>query len=789
MDREALLRTIGEEFEDPYGLHEILWIRTPVAVLLCRPDGEVLLASGGYARLFGASPPPGMNLRRDGVAGQGSEEATFAEAMRTGVAYLHASWYERLDAEGHPSAPAGRLAVEGYALRIDGGRGGRQHVLVTLRDVTDRLQDIVERQRIADELAARERHFRAIAEQGSDAVYLTGANGTIGWASPSVEHMLGYRPDELVGRHAAELGHPDDYPAMLGVLPTLLGQPGTPVTARYRIRHKEGRWIWVEARMVNLLHDPTVHALVASHRDVTAEHVAVEQLREQQRMLEEAQAVAHIGSLEIREDELPLVRWSHEAFRIFGFSEETPATYDRARSAIPKEDWKALGEAFAATWSDGRPIDLEHRVLRSDGTLRWVRLKTAIPEGGVPGRRRLTGTIQDITERKQLEAQLLQAQKMEAVGQLAGGVAHDFNNALSVILGFGGVMLAELPADSRLRADLDHVLAAGEHARDLVRQLLAFSRRQVLQPIVLDVNEAICEADRMLARTLGENVHVKLALAPSLALVKVDPAQLTQVVLNLAINARDAMPEGGLLTIETANAHLDAEYARQHPELTPGDYVLIAVTDTGIGIAPAVRDRIFEPFFTTKASGKGTGLGLSTVYGIVRQSGGHIWVYSELGQGTTFKIYLPVTDERARSAVASETPLEGRLGGTETVLVVEDEPGVREFVRRALMQHGYHVLEAPHAEAAMALMHEYHGPVDLLLTDVVLPGLSGRHLAVWLAERRPDLRVLYMSGYTEDTIVHRGVLNGGAPFLEKPFLSDTLARRVRQVLDAPARGA
>jgi nitrogen-specific signal transduction histidine kinase len=391
--------------------------------------------------------------------------------------------------------------------------------------------------------------------------------------------------------------------------------------------------------------------------------------------------------------------------------------------------------------------------------------------------------VLDITERKQLQQQLIQSQKMEAVGRLAGGVAHDFNNLLTAIFGYAELLTEELPEGSPARKDVEEIRKASERAASLTRQLLAFSRQQVLQPVVLSVNDLVEDVEKMLRRLIGADVELRTALAPDAGNVRADPGQLEQVILNLAVNARDAMPTGGKLTIETQNAELSEMYAEAHQPVVPGAYVMLAVSDTGVGMDAKTQGRIFEPFFTTKGKNKGTGLGLSTVYGIVKQSGGYIWTYSEPGHGTTFKVYLPHVDAPVEPAVRPPDP-GGALAGTETVLLAEDDELLRPLARGLLEKLGYTVLDAGTAAEALTLARAHEGPIHLLIADVVMPGESGRLLARRLAELRPDLRVLYTSGYTDEAIVHHGMLEPGLNYLQKPFTPAALAGKVREVLDA-----
>jgi PAS domain S-box-containing protein len=425
----------------------------------------------------------------------------------------------------------------------------------------------------------------------------------------------------------------------------------------------------------------------------------------------------------------------------------------------------------------------EQRFRRLDGVTVQVEVAAApFTHEGSPAALLLA---RDVTTQRSLEEQLRQSQKLEAVGQLAGGVAHDFNNLLTVILGYCQLLRAEIRPSHPFREELEEIHRAAESAARLTGQLLAFSRRHVVQPRLVDINEALAGLDKMLRRLLREDIELRTVLAPGLPPVRVDPGYLEQIVMNLVVNARDAMEDGGRLTLETADAELDDVYAATHEGVRPGRYVMMAVSDTGCGMTPETRRRIFEPFFTTKGPGRGTGLGLSTVYGIVRQSGGHVWLYSEVGRGTTFKVYLPaagLAGEGARAPLVSETV----AGGSETILLVEDEDAVRKLAAHALRARGYDVIETRDGEEALRVAARHEGTIALVISDVVMPRLGGPDLVARLSGSRRDLRVLFMSGYTDNAMLHREGPNGGVALLGKPFTLDALVRKVREILDAPA---
>lgn len=627
--------------------------------------------------------------------------------------------------------------------------------------------------------------------QAADAVLITTADPlppgpVIVYANPAFTRLTGYLPEEVLGRTAQCLEGINTQNSLHSGLQAAIAN-GTASAWRALHYRKNGQEFLMEAS-VSPLRDPAgnIIYIVATLRDVTDVWLVEEALRQNERLLQHIAdtlpAVLFIYDLEAGN----LGYVSREALQIVGYlpDELSSGGYDLEAMVHPEDLPLLKGEMAKLHQAPaGYMIEAEFRARHRTGEWKWLMLRSAAfdksPDGNL---RQILGVVLDVTESRRLREQLIQASKLESLGRLAGGVAHDFNNLLTVIQSYAEMAQAVLPVEHAAYAYVEQILKASEQASNLTNQMLAFARRRLISPQVFNLNDLVRETEAFLRRLIPENIQMVTALSSDLWQVHADPTQFEQVILNLAINARDAMPEGGVLTIETANVMLDESYVARHAEVQAGEYVMLAVSDTGVGMDDRTLARVFEPFFTTKEVGKGTGLGLSTCYGIVKQAGGNIWVYSEPGKGTTFKIYLP----RATEVPAA---LPGRVEdrkvqeGNETVLVVEDNDAVREVAVAALQARGYRVLQAADGEEALELVQSLTEPVHLLLTDVVMPGMSGATLALRLREQYPHLRVLYTSGYTENVIVHHGVLEEGVAFLPKPYRPADLARCVREVLD------
>jgi len=645
-----------------------------------------------------------------------------------------------------------------------------------------------------------EERFRFVVERTGEVLYrLRFDSMTYDYISPGIEKLLGHTAAEINRLGLASLVVTVTLPAG-GPLPRarLLAArekgEAEEFWADYEVRTKSGELRWLADHSHPWrCEDGRLMGSVGLLADITKRKRDEEALRQSEARLQHvvSSSPAVLYSLKPEGRRL-LGNWvSDNVEELLGFTVHEALARDWWASRLHPEDRERVFAEQAALFTEAR-LAQEYRFRRKDGGYRWLRAELRLLRDAAWNPVEVVGSWSDITARKEaelesrkLEAQLLQSQKMESVGRLAGGVAHDFNNLLGVITGYGDLLRKKLPEDPRLKKYADGILKAAERAADLTRQLLAFSRQQVLQPRTLDLNAVVRETEKMLRRLIGEDIELVTRLQNSVGFVRADAGQIGQVLMNLAVNARDAMPRGGRLALETSDVDLDETYARLHAGVEPGRYVMLAVVDTGLGMSREVQARIFEPFFTTKEAGKGTGLGLATVHGIVKQSRGHVFVYSEPGRGTAFKIYLPRADE-PKADVERESPAEDELPrGSETILVVEDEASLRALIRESLEALGYRVLAAQHGREALEICLGHPGPIHLLMTDVVMPGMGGRELAERAYAAQRQIKVLYMSGYTDDAVVIHGVTAKDMPFLQKPFTAVTLARKVREVLDRP----
>jgi two-component system cell cycle sensor histidine kinase/response regulator CckA len=647
-------------------------------------------------------------------------------------------------------------------------------------------RDVTEGNRAAGALREAERRLHHVVASSPAVLYSLRIDGDrlVGtWVSENVERLTGYAP-AAVNEPDWWMGHlhPEDLEGVMGEIPALLAHGS--VTREYRFRHRDGSFRWVHDEQL-LITDPDGHPeVIGSWTDVSDRKDAEQKLQrsnEQYQLLFDRNPypmwVFDMDTLEFLAVNDAAVRdygWTHDEFLRLKLSDLRPADTNPALeehlAAVRAEpDGHSLPRVWNHKKRDGTRIDVE--VVATSITFR--------------GRRARLTLSADVTERTALQTQLAKAQKMEAVGQLAGGIAHDFNNLLGVITGYSELLIREVPPGSRERKRAEEIKRAADRAAALTRQLLAFGRRQVLQPKVLDLNEVVPEVEKMLRRLIPESIQIVIAAGAGLGRVRADAGQVEQVLMNLAINARDAMPVGGRLVIETANAALDETYVRTHPEAKAGRYVMLVVSDTGHGMDEATMARIFEPFFTTKEEGRGTGLGLATVYGIVRQSGGIVNVYSEPGRGTTFRVYLPRVDEAV--TVDLHPDFAASPGGAESILLVEDSDPLRMLIRELLENVGYTVLDASTPDAALALVEATPGDIHLMLTDMVMPRMSGQELARRIAILKPRAGVVFMSGYTDQVVGDEGTLAPGTHFLQKPFTMDALLKTLRRALDAGPR--
>jgi len=622
------------------------------------------------------------------------------------------------------------------------------------------------------ELSASERRFRAIFQEAKDAILLSDNDLNIVDANRATEDMLGYTRDELLAMNVKDLVASTNREKLDSSL--LRANNREHVELEIDMLNKEGGTVDALATIGPIEADPSLSLLFVVH-DITERKRAQEAIdTERKQLLSIFDSIDE--AIYVTDPNTHEILYVNRTLR----NQLGDVTGQKCYKTFQGLDGpcefctndRIFGENIGKTYIWEFQNKLNERWYRCiDKALRWpdgrmVRCEVAI----------------DITERKRLEEQLIQSQKMEAVGRLAGGVAHDFNNLLTAIGGYSQLLM-QSAKDDKVRGDAEQIKKAADRAAELTQQLLAFSRRQMLRPEILDLNALVAEMAKLLPRILGEDVRLAVDLAPDLNRVKVDPAQIHQVIVNLAVNARDAMPRGGCLTIQTKNIELDEKSTTAHLHVAPGSYVMLIMTDTGCGMDAQTLSQAFDPFFTTKPKGQGTGLGLSTAYGIIKQSGGYIWATSTPGEGTTFEILLPATAEAAKAPTSPARPAK-TAPGAETILLVEDEDSVLKLAQRILRQNGYAVLAAATGEEALRKYARYEGNIDLLLTDVVLPGMDGHEMAKHLTFHHPRMRVLYMSGYTRNAVANHGVLEEDISFIHKPFSPSELLGKVREVLDA-----
>ncbi|MCD6282828.1 PAS domain S-box protein [bacterium] len=623
----------------------------------------------------------------------------------------------------------------------------------------------------------RLRLLSSVAEQAGDGMAVADMDGHIIFANRAWAEMHGYEHDELIGKHLSIFHNERQLKEEVEPFNEQVLLKGQHEGEVGHIRKDGSMFPTYMTTTILKDDDGEPVGLIGSARDITERKRVEEELRKLSSVVDQSPSMALVTDIE-----------GNIEYVNPKFTETTGYTEQEVIGKNPRilKSGNQPLEFYVELWNaitSGREWRGEFLNKRKDGELYWERASISPIIGGEGEIAHFVKVSEDITEHKQLQEQFLQAQKMEAIGRLAGGVAHDFNNLLTVMLGYSEMLLHNLK-DGRSRSHVEAISNAAEKAGRLTSQLLAFSRKQMREPRVLNINEVVTEMGKMLRRVIGEDIELVVVLGKDLNHVRIDPGQIEQVIMNLVVNARDAMPDGGKLVIETANVGLDAEYASAHLGVQPGEYVMLAVTDTGHGMDEATQKRVFEPFFTTKEVGAGTGLGLSTVYGIAKQNEGNVWVYSEPEMGATFKVYLPVIKgERATAPVkkmASEIP-----DGSETILLVEDEEVVRELAKQVLEQKSYKVLTARHGPDALIVSEQYDGTIHLLLTDVVMPEMNGKELAERLKALRSDLRVIYMSGYADAAIFQNGSVPESAAYLQKPFTPDSLLLKLREVLDEP----
>jgi two-component system, cell cycle sensor histidine kinase and response regulator CckA len=775
-----LNETISERLravDDPVALLEGLFANAPMGLEIYDADGHTVVVNEAFIALFGSAPPPDYCVFKDEIAARTGLLDLVKRAFAGETVFVPAFWYDPRELEHVTVKEGRRVAIEITAFPLRDREGRVAHVAFVFDDVTRDLTAKEEREAVTAQL-------QLILDRMPVGCMLNDAEFRFTYWNPAAERIFGYRFEEVKGKHPFETITPpaaqplvSDIFARLAAGEQLADAVGDNLT-------KDGRLIRCEWQNTVLREaDGKFTGIMSMCRDVTEEMARRAEREALTRRLQLLLDRMPIGCL-VSDAEFKFTYWNPAAERIFGFSFAEVEGKDAVDTIVPPEALGLVRDIFGRLKHGTPSAESINENITKDGRrimCRWHNNAIRDGEG------RFIGTLtlcEDITEQMRRDAQLAQAQKMEAVGQLTGGVAHDFNNLLTVVIGNLEMAALDTAPGAPAGPMIDTAMRAAERGAELVQRLLAFARRQVLQPKVIGLNELIGGLLPLLKRSLGEDIGIETVFAADIWPTLVDRGQVENALINLAINARDAMPSGGKLTIETANADLDADYATRNADVMPGQYAMLAVTDTGTGMTPDVLSRAMEPFFTTKEPGKGSGLGLAMIYGFVKQSDGHMKIYSEVGHGTTVRMYLPRADGGAvAEALPRAEPALPR--GRETVLVVEDDEEVRRLAVGQLVELGYRVLEASSGPAAEPILRSDE-PVDLLFTDVVMPGgMTGRDLAEQARRLRPNIRVLYTTGYTENAIVHQGKLDRGVQLLSKPYRKRDLARLVRTVLDSP----
>jgi PAS domain S-box-containing protein len=795
-DPDRLLQSVCVAARDLFGASYItlgivdLNDRTVQHVVTCGTDAAVWIKRGdSVSGVLGTVVAERRTLRGETSGGDPAglkfpvlhpEVQAFLAAPLASPAHVY-GWFCLVGNEGRTFTEE-----DEYLVRALSGQVGRIYENRYLHAVTEKRaeeleHEILERKEAESALRHERDRAQRYLETAQVILLKLDMKGRITLVNRYACSILGWTADELLGRDWIDTCLPARIrDVMRSKFHDLVG--GDLSIAENPILTRSGEERLVEWR--NTLRrddDGRVIGTFSSGSDITERHQATDALRTAEERMRFALDAASVGIWDM-DYATGALRWSETIEAHYGLPPGTfGGTFDAFIERIHPDDRESVLDAIGRAVKQGADFSVSHRAVWPDGTVRWLSGagRIQLGEHGEPVRG--VGISLDVTERRTLEAQYQQAQKMDALGRLAGGVAHDFNNLLTVILGYCELLLVDLDPNDRRQAGILKIHKAGVSAAGLTRQLLAFSRKQIIEPTLLDLNSVVTDMRGMLGRLIREDVTVVLGLLPELAPVKADRGQVEQVVMNLAVNARDAMPEGGTLTIETANVELDEHHAKTHVPVKPGPYVMLTVTDTGTGMTPQVQARLFEPFFTTKEVGTGTGLGLATVHGIVTQSGGSVTVDSEVGRGTSFRVYFPRADA-ADIVIAAPPSIPRPRTAAQTVLVVEDEEGLREVTTKLLQAQGHTVLVAANADEALRQV-EGNTSIDVLLTDVVMPGASGPELTRRLVERRPALKVIYMSGDTADALARHGLLNPGISFLHKPFTSETLGRKICEVLD------